>query len=78
MGRGSSKGRGSVGAGGKAVDNVMTQTGYMADLKGTPLIYGGNDGAITGATRKTLEAQEKKRQNANIESLDGSSLTKAL
>lgn len=60
-------GRGSSGIGsGSTVTSVMSQGGKKINLFSTPLVYG-LDKNITQAQRKTLEAQEKKRETAVIE-----------
>ena len=61
MGRGTSKSGVSV------LKSVRVQSGNTVDLSDTPLVYGKPDATITGAQRKTLEEQEKKRLDAKVE-----------
>ena len=68
MGRGSS-GAGGAKGGAKApvvLDKLEIGTEAI-DLSSSPLTYGDNDAALTGAARKSVEAFEDKRHKAKIE-----------
>lgn len=66
MGRGSSGGRGSVGAGGKQLMTLEVGEDVI-DLTNSPLTYGQKDAALTGEARKAVEAFEDKRWKNKIE-----------
>lgn len=61
------KGKSPLRGGGTAKTQVATQSGIVADLTGTPLVYGAKDSALSVRQRVAMEAQEKKRLTAKIE-----------
>lgn len=69
MGRGSSGAGGGKSGGGKiaVVLDKLDLGSESIDLSSSPLTYGDNDAALTGAARKSVEAFEDKRYKNKIE-----------